>query len=209
MYKFNNLDQLNKRFRVNLINSLGGFKSVVLIGTKNKIGQSNLSIINSLFHLGSNPALLGFVVRPDVVERHTLENIIETNYFTVNHIKEDFYKDAHQTSARYPREVSEFEACNLEELYLDEFYAPFVAQSSIKIGMEFKEKIDVTLNGTIIMIGEVKVIYAPENIVSEDGFIDLEKAGSLTCSGLDSYHNTSKIGRLSYAKVDKEVTMID
>jgi hypothetical protein len=36
-----------------------------------------------------------------------------------------------------------------------------------------------------------------------DGFIDLENAGTITVSGLDSYHSTKKIERLSYAKKDK------
>jgi flavin reductase (DIM6/NTAB) family NADH-FMN oxidoreductase RutF len=69
-----------KRYRAAFINSLGGFKSVCLIGTINNIKQSNLAIFNSIVHIGANPPLIGFVVRPDSVERHTLENILETSY---------------------------------------------------------------------------------------------------------------------------------
>jgi hypothetical protein len=41
------------------------------------------------------------------------------------------------------------------------------------------------------------------HLKTPDGFVDLEKAGTLTCSGLDSYHKTARIARLSYAKPDQ------
>ena len=63
--------------------------------------------------------------------------------------------------------------------------------------MEFKEQIDITINNTIMIIGEIKEVYIPENCLCEDGFLDLEKANTLTCSGWDSYHKTVKIDRLS------------
>jgi hypothetical protein len=34
----------------------------------------------------------------------------------------------------------------------------------------------------------------------------LQKAGSITCVGLDGYYRTEKIARLSYAKPDKPLT---
>ena len=94
------LEQMETRYRASFVNSLGGFKSVVLIGTKNNEGQENLAIFNSLIHIGANPALCAFIVRPDVSPRHTLENIIETGFYTINHLNSDIYKFAHQTSAR-------------------------------------------------------------------------------------------------------------
>ncbi|MFN6039875.1 MAG: flavin oxidoreductase, partial [Bacteroidota bacterium] len=78
MFKEFNLQDIlsfEQRYRATFINSIGGFKSVALIGTKNSSGQTNLAIFNSLVHIGANPPLLGFIVRPDSVERHTLENI--------------------------------------------------------------------------------------------------------------------------------------
>ena len=67
------------RKRAAFINSLTGFKSASLIGTIDNNKKTNLSIFSSVFHLGSNPALVGFINRPDSVERHTLENILQTN----------------------------------------------------------------------------------------------------------------------------------
>jgi flavin reductase (DIM6/NTAB) family NADH-FMN oxidoreductase RutF len=200
--EFNSKDilALEHRYRTSFINSLGGFKSLVLLGTRNRKGRTNLAVFNSFFHLGANPPLFGFIVRPDTVERHTLNNILETREFTVNHVTSDFYEAAHQTSARYPAEVSEFDAVGLHEEQKSGFYAPFVAESSVKIGAHFRQKIDIAINGTIMIVAEVRYISVPETCLKTDGFFDLEEAGTLTCSGLDSYHITERLARLSYAK---------
>lgn len=197
------LEQMETRYRASFVNSLGGFKSVVLIGTKNKEDQENLAIFNSLIHIGANPALCAFIVRPDVSPRHTLENIIETGFYTINHLNSEIYKSAHQTSARYPRETSEFDATGLKTEYLGGFFSPFVAESNVKFGCEFVQRIDIELNGTSLIIGKIAQISVPEKCILNDGFVDIEKAGTLTVSGLDSYHSTSRIARLSYAKPNK------
>lgn len=199
---------MEKQERVNFVNSIAGFKSVCLVGTKNTLNQMNLAIIDSLMHIGSNPPLFSIIFRPGVVERHTMENILDTKYYTVNHINESIYKNAHQTSARYKREISEFDAVNLESEFKNNFFAPFVKESHIQFAMEFKEKLDLKINNTVMIIGEVRAVYIPQGMLCEDGFVDLEKANTITCSGLDSYHKTVILDRLSYAKPDKELISI-
>lgn len=199
---------LEKQTRVHLINSLGGFKSVALVGTSDGKGNTNLAIFSSVFHIGANPPLMGLIFRPTPPERNTFNNIIETGFYTLNHINEVIYKQAHQTSARYDKEVSEFEMTGLQPEYKEGFFAPYVAQSSIKLGLAFREKIDIAINNTTLLIGEIIQLYLPEDCLGEDGFIDIEKANTITCSGLDSYHKTVQLDRLSYAKPNKEVTSL-
>lgn len=201
--------QMEKRYRARLINSLSGFKSVNLVGTQSKAGQTNLSVVSSVVHLGANPALMGFVMRPVTVTRDTYHNIMETGHYTFNHITEQFFKAAHQASARYPSEVSEFESVGLEPLYSKAFPAPYVAESPVRIGLKFREKMDIQLNGTIFMIGEIVELWAPADCIGEDGYLNIEKAGSITCSGLDAYHRTDRLARLSYAKPDKALTELN
>ena len=195
------LIHMEQRKRAHLINSVGGFKSVSLIGTADLTGQTNLAIFSSIVHLGANPPLISFILRPDSVERHTLANILETGSYTITHLNEHIYKQAHQTSARYPKEVSEFEATGLSIEYKSNCKAPFVKESSIQLELDFKQRIDLTINNTIMIIGEIKNIYFPEDCIQEDGFLDIEKAGTITCSGLDSYHLSKSLERLPYAKV--------
>ncbi|MDN3677540.1 flavin reductase [Flavobacterium paronense] len=202
------IDKLEKQLRVHLINSLGGFKSVALVGTSDNQGKTNLGIFSSFFHIGANPPLIGMIFRPSPPERDTMRNILNTRFYTVNHINESTYKQAHQTSARYDKEISEFDATGLKAEYKNNFFAPFVTESAIQLGIEFKEKIDISINNTILIIGEIIQIYIPENCLHKDGFVDLEKANTITCSGLDSYHKTVQLDRLSYAKPDKKITSL-
>ena len=191
---------MEQRKRAQLINSISGFRSVALIGSIDAQGQTNLAIFNSIVHIGSNPPLLGFIMRPDSVERHTLSNIMETGCYTINHINSSMYEKAHQTSARYPKNVSEFDAAQLTPQFKDGFMAPFVKESHIQIGMEFKERIEISINQTSMIIGEIKWVHYPDHCLSEDGFLDIEKAGSITSTGQDSYHTTQLLQRLEYAK---------
>lgn len=191
---------MEQRQRAHLINSIGGFKSVALIGSTDTKGQTNLAIFSSIVHIGSNPPLLSFIMRPDSVERHTLANILDSRFYTINHINAHIYEKAHQTSARYPKLVSEFDATGLTPEYKNEFVAPFVKESQIQIAMEFKERIEISINQTIMIIGEIKAIYFPSDCLSLDGFMNIEKAGTISVSGLDSYHTTQVLKRLDYAK---------
>jgi len=200
---------LEKRYRTMLINSLSGFKSVNLVGTTSKEGIHNLSVVSSIVHLGANPALMGFVMRPITVTRDTYLNIMETGFYTLNHLTSEIYQQAHQASARYPADTSEFDAVGLTSDFKDEFKAPYVKESTIQIGLTFKEKIDIQLNGTVFIIGEIREIYVPEDCIHSDGYLDIQKAGTIACSGLDAYHTGNKLKRLSYAKTDRPIKAMD
>jgi hypothetical protein len=202
------ISQMETRQRAAFMNSLTGFKSASLIGTIDASGNTNLSIFSSVTHLGSNPALIGFINRPDTTERHTFENILEVGQFTISHISSTIFQKAHQTSARYPKEVSEFDAVGLTPQFLSGIRAPFVQESSIKYGLEYVENHKLNINGTILIIGKVIEVMLPESCMRADGSIDVERAQTVAISGLDGYHSTERIARLSYAKPDKLPTEI-
>jgi flavin reductase (DIM6/NTAB) family NADH-FMN oxidoreductase RutF len=199
------IQDMDSRKRAAFMNSLTGFKSASLIGTVDKNKQTNLAVFSSVTHLGSNPALVGFINRPDTTERHTLENIFELGYFTINHIHRDIFPKAHQTAARYPKEISEFEAVGLTPEFLPQFQAPFVLESRIKYGLEYVESHPLKINGTILVIGKVVQAILPETCLRADGSIDVETAETVAISGLDGYHATNRLARLSYAKPDQSL----
>ena len=201
----NEILQMEQSQRAALINSVGGFKSVCLLGTIDERGLTNLAVFSSIVHIGASPPLIAFIVRPDAVDRNTLTNILETGYYTINNLNETIFEKGHQTSARYAKEVSEFDAVGLTIDYKDGFLAPYVKESKIQLGLQFKERIDITINGTILIIGQIQHLYFPSYCLCDDGFLDLEKANTITCSGLDSYHKTQRIERLSYAKPNKQI----
>ena len=133
------IDELQKIYKINLINSCSGFKSANLLGSISNEGIMNVAVFSSVTHLGSNPPTLGFILRPTTVPRDTYKNIKETGIFTINHIWEDIIEDAHHTSAKYPEEVSEFEMTGLEPEFKGNFKAPFVKNAPVQMSMKFIE----------------------------------------------------------------------
>ncbi len=196
----------DKSYRRDFVNCLSGYKSLNLIGTKSDSGKTNLAPFTQVFHIGASPPLIGILFRPHTAERHTLENILASKFFTLNHVTEAFYKEAHHTSARW--EESEFQATGLEEEYLEGFWAPYVKASPLKIGCTLAEVQTLQINGTVMVIGEIAHVFVEEKALGEDGFISLETLGTVTVSGLDEYHVGRKLARLSYAKANVPLTEI-
>ena len=205
-----NTNQLNKmasRFRAHLVNSLSGFKSTNLIGTIDNDGHTNLAIFSSVVHLGASPALVGFVMRPNTVERHTLNNIKQTKEYTINQVSKDFWQAAHQTSAKYSKKQCEFESTGLTPVFQAPIKPPFVKESKLKYAVTLKEIIPISLNQTAFIIGEITDIICQPNSITDDGYIDLDSLGTVANSGLDSYHNTQPLGRLKYAKPNQPIEL--
>ena len=195
------IQAMDRVTRLKIINSVTGIKPANLIGTISNTGKTNVAIFSSIVHLGSDPALLGFISRPQTSEvGDTYRNIQENLHYTINHIHPSFVKNAHYTSAKFAANISEFERCGLTEEYNEGFVAPFVKESNFKMGMKFKESIDIKLNGTILVIGEIEHLMMPDtSSLNED--IDLEQSSSLGISGLNSYYELKKIARYPYVRI--------
>ncbi|WP_111657675.1 flavin reductase family protein [Isoalcanivorax indicus] len=189
-----------QRHRARFVNALTGFKSANLVGTRDPHGRENLALFSSAVHLGADPALLGLISRPPVSERHTLENILSTGVFTLNQVHDGIIQAAHQTSARYPRDASEFVACGLTPWYSGTLDAPYVLESRLRLGLRLRETIPVTLNNTVLIIGEIVEVLTLASAVGEDGHIDITQLDAVAISGLDSYHRTQPLARYPYAK---------
>ena len=191
-------------YRANFINSLTGFKSASLIGTINAQGVPNLGMFSSMVHIGSDPALIGYINRPVAAAPHTLANIKSNGFYTVNHIHPSFVDKAHQTSAKYPDEVNEFAEVGLTEEYLEGINVPFVKESAIKYLLSLKEVVPITLNDTFLVIGQLEqVLIDPSLQPTSDGFLELDQIGSICSNGLDAYYKTTLIDRYAYAKPGK------
>ena len=194
---------LNKVKRLKLINSITGVKPANLIGTRSSDGITNLAIFSSIVHLGSNPPLISFVTRTSKeVNRNTLANILSTNFFTINQIQKSFVKNAHYTSAKFNASTSEFQMCKLDEEYINNFYAPFVKQSNLKIGLELKEIIKITSNDSTLVVGEIKQITTKKEYLKDDFMFDLEKSGALAIGGLNEYFTIKNIAKFPYVRLN-------
>lgn len=185
-------------FRRNLVNCLSGYKSLNLIGTRNEHGKTNLAPFSQVFHIGAAPPLVGILFRPHTVKRDTLENILQSKYFTLNHVTPEMYRQAHWTAANW--EESEFEGTGLTEEFKVDFFAPFVKGSPVQLGCSLVETQTLQINQTVLLIGSIDQIFVEEKGLRADGSLDLNILETVTVSGLDEYHVGEKLGRLAYPK---------
>jgi flavin reductase (DIM6/NTAB) family NADH-FMN oxidoreductase RutF len=202
-YDYNDIQNLNKIFKINLINSCSGFKSANLLGSLSEEGVSNVAVFSSVTHLGSNPPTLGFILRPTTVPRDTYKNIKDSGIFTINHIHEGIIEDAHHTSAKYPKEVSEFDMTDLEEEFKGKFKAPFVKGAPVQMSMKFIEEVYVPSNDVMLIVSQIEELYIDDALLQTDGLINLSKGNIATINGLDTYAVPSFKKQLSYQRPKK------
>ena len=192
--------ELNNRYRNNLINSISGYKSANLIGTISKTGTTNLAVFNSIVHLGSNPALLGFILRPTTVPRHSFSNMKENGVFTVNHIAKNQIEAAHHSSAKYPEEISEFDQTELNPVYKNDFAAPFVEGAPVQIACRYVNDYLIEENDTRLVVGAIEGVYIDDKMILDDGWVQLDLGEVVTINGLDGYALPQLIERFPYAR---------
>tara|TARA_Y100000588_G_scaffold395114_1_gene520008 strand:- start:2654 stop:3292 length:639 start_codon:yes stop_codon:yes gene_type:complete len=203
-YSDKDLKKMDKLKKLNIINGITGIKSANLIGTLNKNKVENCAIFSSTIHLGSDPALIGFISRPTIdTRRHTLENIKENGFYTISSITEAMAERAHYTSAKFNDDINEFERCGLETEYLSGFPAPFVKKSPIKIGMRYLESLKIEKNQTVLVIGELETLSISGLIIDDRGYINLQKGNICGIGGLNQYYTLKKKYEYPYARPEK------
>ena len=202
-FNFDDIQNLEKIYKINLINSCSGFKSANLLGSISEEGISNLAVFSSVTHLGSKPPTLGFILRPTTVPRDTYKNIKDLGVFTINHIHQDIIEDAHHTSAKYPKEVSEFDMTGLEEEFKGNFKAPFVKGAPVQMSMKFIEEVYVPSNDVMLIVSQIQELYIDDALLQEDGLINLSKGSIAAINGLDTYAIPEFNKQLSYQRPKK------
>ena len=202
-FNFDDIQNLEKIYKINLINSCSGFKSANLLGSISEEGISNLAVFSSVTHLGSKPPTLGFILRPTTVPRDTYKNIKDSGIFTINHIHQDIIEDAHHTSAKYPKEVSEFDMTGLEEEFKGNFKAPFVKGAPVQMSMKFIEEVYVPSNDVMLIVSQIQELYIDDALLQEDGLINLSKGNIAAINGLDTYAIPKFNKQLSYQRPKK------
>lgn len=188
----NNIDLLERHYRLNLINSISGIKPANLVATVSDAGHENVAIFSSVVHIGSSPALLGIIFRPQHDSpKDTYNNIVATGYYTINHVTTSIVQKAHYTSAKLDPNESEFERMKLTSERISNFPAPFVGECEVKIGMKLTECVPLS-NGCVFVIGSVELLILPDEAVNNLGQIDLDQSNTAGVSGLNTYYDLIK-----------------
>ncbi|MGB3592289.1 MAG: flavin reductase [Nonlabens sp.] len=209
-FTIRDLASMDRFYRGNLINSITGFKSANLLATRSSSEVDNVAIFSSVTHLGSNPALFSFVQRPlGHGAGHTYENLKQTGHITLNHLTMNLVERGHQSSAKYAQETSEFDQLKIGKKVRDGFKAPFVDEAVIQVGARYENEYYLKENKCILVICRITDVFMKDGLQLEDGFVNLEKAGTVSINGLDAYATPAIQQRLSYAQVDVPLEDID
>lgn len=196
------INEMDKIRRLNLINSCTGYKSANLIVTKSSSGIPNVAIFSSVTHIGSNPPMISFITRPLSVKRDTYNNLKENEYFTINHITESMIEDAHHTSASYNENISEFDKTNLIPEYKDNLEVPFVKGSPVQLYCKYINEYHIIENDTIHIIASIENLFFEEKLLHKDNWLQLDRAKVITINGLDGYALPLLKDRFAYARPD-------
>lgn len=202
------INEMDKIRRLNLINSCTGYKSANLIVTKSTSGISNVAVFSSITHIGSNPPMISFITRPLSVRRDTYTNIKEIGYFTVNHITENMIAAAHHTSANYDETISEFDKTNLVEEYKEDIAIPFVTGSPVQLHCKYLNEYYIKENDTVHVIASIENLFFNEELLHKDYWLQLDRANVIAINGLDGYALPKLMDRLEYARPDVEAKSI-
>lgn len=194
------LSAMDKGYRANLINSLSSPKPAVLIATESPSGQTNLAIFTQVFHLGSNPPAVGVIFRPDPENRHTYPNLRRTGKCILQPVTASNYREAHQTAARYPEEVSELTAAGLQVEPSQGL--GIVKDSPWFVRARYHSEYVIPINQTVFVVLAIDEVAVKEAHLTVDGFIALEQAKVVAAGGTDAYYRLNLLGRMAYPKPD-------
>ena len=197
------IESMDRIRRLNLINSLPGYKAANLIGSISSAGHPNLAIVSSVIHLSSSPAMIGFIQRPTVVPRHTYRNIQDSGWYTVNQVHRGITDKAHYTSAKFSETESEFEQAGLTEHYAAGYPAPFVRESRLRIMVRYIEEYHLKSSNTIMVVGGIELIQVDAKSIGPDGSVDHNYLETACVSGLNRYHEATQIAAYPYARPDQ------
>ena len=177
------IEAQDKIYRLNLINSVSGYKSAQLIGTRSEAGKENLAVFSSVIHLGSNPPYIGFILRPTTVPRHSYSNFKAHGSFSLNAITADQIAAAHHSSASYPEGISEFEKTGLVAETKAGTDIPFVKGSPIQLLCSYENEYLIKENNTLLIVGMIQELFIDEGLLLEDGWVQLDKGKIVSING--------------------------
>jgi flavin reductase (DIM6/NTAB) family NADH-FMN oxidoreductase RutF len=142
-------------------------RPIAWTGTRSADGVDNLAPFSYFMGVSSKPPALAISVARAGRERlkDTARNILETRDFTVSLVSRAQLQDMVDTSARWPSEVSEFDATGLELIEGRHVAACWPAVA--KVAMECRLIHQVDMGTTHLLVGEIIAFHIDETVQRE------------------------------------------
>ena len=189
------LQAMPKRQRTEFVQGLSGIKSLFAIITTNG-STFNVAPFNSIVHISSNPARIGYISRPDNNHRHTLQNIIAQQSFSINSVREKDLEDVVSCSENLPSDHSEFEGKSIRSTSYKEHSIPALQNADVQIFCEYEEHITIPSSQGLLVIGRIQEVLIREPIYQgehQEAWKDLALS-----QGLEHFYVKGKYRKITY-----------
>ncbi|MDP7058976.1 MAG: flavin reductase family protein [Candidatus Marinimicrobia bacterium] len=173
-------------------------RPIALVSTVSSNGLKNLAPFSYFNGVCSNPPTIMFAPGRrgyDGLTKDTLNNIRETEDFTVSIISEKIGKQMVACATDYPPDVDEFEISGLTPLPSEKVKAPRVAESKVSFECKLNQIVEIgdgSPGAGFLIIGTI-VIFHVDDDVYRDGKIDIKTLKPLGRLAGNSYTRISEI----------------
>ncbi|HJM09916.1 MAG TPA: flavin reductase family protein [Candidatus Marinimicrobia bacterium] len=173
-------------------------RPIALVSTVSSNGLKNLAPFSYFNGVCSYPPTIMFAPGRrgyDGLTKDTLNNIRETEDFTVSIVSEEIGKQMVACATDYPPDVDEFEISGLTPLPSEKVKAPRVAESKVSFECKLNQIVEIgddSPGAGFLVIGTI-VIFHIDDDVYRDGKIDIKTLKPLGRLAGNSYTRISEI----------------
>lgn len=167
-------------------------RPIAFASTVDKEGNINLSPFSFFNLFSSNPPILIFSPSRrgrDNTTKHTYENVLEVPEVVINIVNFDMVQQASLSSTEYAKGVNEFVKSGLTPVPSQRIKPPRVGESPAAFECKVNEVIRLGDQGGAgnLVICEVLLAHFKEEILDEEGRVDVEKVDTVGRMGGDYY----------------------
>lgn len=169
-------------------------RPIAWVSTLSEEGVANIAPYSFFTVASCNPPVLSVTqVNPrDNANKDTLNNLLATKECVVNIVSHSLVDQMNQSCANYPRDVSEFDAANIQRTPSQLVSVPSVAASKVRYECKLREVITISdePSGGQMMLLDVVGIFLDDTVLV-NGYIDPTRLDAVGKMGGD-YFSTTK-----------------
>jgi len=169
-------------------------RPIAWVSTLSEEGVANIAPYSFFTVASCNPPVLSVTqVNPrDNANKDTLNNLLATKECVVNIVSHSLVEQMNQSCADYPRDVSEFDAANIQRTPSQLVSVPSVAASKVRYECKLREVITISdepSGGQMLLLDVVGIFL--DDTVLVNGYIDPTRLDAVGKMGGD-YFSTTK-----------------
>jgi flavin reductase (DIM6/NTAB) family NADH-FMN oxidoreductase RutF len=181
-------DDLSRREVYELMTGAIVPRPIAWVSTRASGGEANLAPFSFFSGVTSNPMTVSVAIagRRGAL-KDTIANILETEEFVVNVVEEAAAERMVASSHDFPPEVSEFEACGVEEEPSETIGASRVRGAPVALECVLEHVLEVGHTPDHLVLGRVRRVHVRDDLLGADGRIDPSRWTALGRLGRQLY----------------------